>query len=127
MDDEKKYLKLNDIEAYKTAFKLSNYIWDLVIKWNHFERDTIGKQFTRSIDSVSANISEGFGRYFKKDKILFYRIARGSVYESLDWNEKSKIRNLLTKEEYEHIFFELEKLPKQINELIKYTNTKLSI
>jgi four helix bundle protein len=127
MDDEKKYLKLNDIEAYKTAFKLSNYIWDLVIKWNHFERDTVGKQFTRSIDSVSANISEGFGRYFKKDKILFYRIARGSVYESLDWNEKSKIRNLLTKEEYEHIFFELEKLPKQINELIKYTNTKLSI
>ncbi len=127
MDDEKKYLKLNDIEAYKTAFKLSNYVWELVIKWNHFERDTVGKQFTRSIDSVSANISEGFGRYFKKDKILFYRIARGSVYESLDWNEKSKIRNLLTKEEYEHIFFELEKLPKQINELIKYTNTKLSI
>jgi four helix bundle protein len=127
MDDEKKYLKLNDIEAYKSAFKLSNYVWELVIKWNHFERDTVGKQFTRSIDSVSANISEGFGRYFKKDKILFYRIARGSVYESLDWNEKSKIRNLLTKEEYEHIFFELEKLPKQINELIKYTNTKLSI
>jgi four helix bundle protein len=127
MNDGKKYLKLNDIEAYKTAFKLSNYVWDIVINWNHFEKDTVGKQFARAIDSDSANISEGFGRYFKKDKILFYRFARGSVFESLDWNEKSKIRNLLTKEEYDHILGELQKLPKQINELIKYTNTKLLI
>ncbi len=126
MEDEKKYLKLNDIEAYKTAFRLSNYVWEIIIKWNYFERDTVGKQFVRAVDSISANISEGFGRYFKKDKILFYRIAKGSVFESLDWNEKSKVRTLITKEEYDKIFRELQKLPKQINELVSYTNTKLS-
>ena len=100
MNEEKKYLKLNDIESYKSAFKLSNYVWEIVIKWNFFEKDTIGKQFTRAVDSISANISEGFGRYFKKDKILFYRYAKGSVFESLDWNEKSKVRNLITTEKY---------------------------
>jgi four helix bundle protein len=125
MNEEKKYLKLNDIESYKSAFKLSNYVWEIVIKWNFFEKDTIGKQFARAVDSISANISEGFGRYFKKDKILFYRYAKGSVFESLDWNEKSKVRNLITTEQYNHIFSELQKLPKQINELINYTNTKL--
>lgn len=126
MAEEKKYLRLNDIESYKTAFKLSNYVWEIVIKWNFFEKDTVGKQFTRAVDSISANISEGFGRYFKKDKILFYRFAKGSVFESLDWNEKSKVRNLITKEQYNYILSELQKLPKQINELISYTNSKLT-
>ncbi|NJD22103.1 MAG: four helix bundle protein [Melioribacter sp.] len=126
MNEEKKYLKLNDIESYKTGFKLSNYIWDIVIKWNFFDKDTVGKQFTRAIDSISANISEGFGRYYKKDKILFYRYAKGSVFESLDWNEKSKARNLITMEQYNYIFSVLQKLPKQINELISYTNIKLT-
>lgn len=33
---EKKYLQLNDISAYKAAFNLSNYVWDIVIKWDYF-------------------------------------------------------------------------------------------
>ncbi|MCP2042923.1 hypothetical protein L1278_000946 [Pontibacter sp. HSC-36F09] len=36
--EEKKYLKLNDIEAYKISFALSNHIWDLVINWSHFHK-----------------------------------------------------------------------------------------
>ena len=74
-----KYLKLNDIEAYKISFTLSNYIWDIIIKWSVFERRTIGSQFANSIDSISANIAEGFGRYSKKDKVRFYRISFGSM------------------------------------------------
>lgn len=125
MENEKKYLRLNDITAYKTAFHLSNRVWDIVITWAHFEKDTIGKQFARSIDSISANIAEGFGRFGKKEKIQFYRYAKGSLMESLDWNEKAKIRKLITEETYQIFFSELEKLPKLINTLIKYTNDKL--
>ncbi len=121
----KKYLKLNDIEAYKIAFQVSNYVWDIVSKWKIFDKDTVGKQFTRAIDSISANLAEGFGRYSKKDKIHFYRIASGSRYEAIDWNEKSKLRNLINDEEYQHIFNELQKLPKAINSLIKFTDDKL--
>lgn len=47
--------------------------------------------------------------------------------ESFDWNEKSKIRNLLKDEEYNHIFSELNKLPKELHYLIKYTNEKLAV
>lgn len=124
--ENKKYLKLNDIEAYKTAFNLSNYVWDLVIKWGHFPKITLGQQFVRAVDSISGNIAEGFGRYSKKDKIRFYRISYGSLFESLDENEKAKERKLLKKEEYEHIFSELQKLPKSIHHLINYTQNKLS-
>lgn len=122
-----KYLKLNDIEAYRIAFALSNYIWNIVIKWDYFPKSTIGSQFTDAVDSISANIAEGFGRYNKKDKIRFYRISFGSMYESLDWNEKAKVRKLLSDDEYNHIYVELKKLPKAINSLINYTNNKLKI
>ena len=122
----KKYLKLNDIDAYKIAFNLSNYVWDLVLKWDRLGLDTVGKQFVRSVDSISANIAEGFGRYSKKDKIKFFRISFGSMYESLDWNEKALKRNLVTKYDYEYIYSELQKLPKLIHQLINFTNEKLT-
>lgn len=126
-NEPKKFLKLNDIEAYKIAFNLSNYIWEIVITWDIFAKKTIGEQYVDAVDSISANIAEGFGRYSKKDKIRFYRISFGSVFESLDWNQKSIVRNLLTKDHYNYIFNELQKLPKSINSLISFTNNKLQI
>ena len=121
------YLTLNDISAYKLAFGLSNYLWDIVVKWDGFAKFTVGKQFTEAVDSVSANIAEGFGRYFKKDKINFYRYSKGSVSESTDWNNKSTIRQSLTQNQYDHIKKELDVLPREINNLIKFTDQKLNI
>lgn len=125
--EQKKYLKLNDIEAYKLSFHLSNHVWNVIINWSRVGQNTVGEQFIRATDSISANIAEGFGRYGKKDKIKFYRIAYASMTECLDWNEKARVRKLITKEEYDFIFSELQKLPKSINSLIKFTNEKLTI
>ena len=124
--NEKKHYQLNDLEVYKASFNLSNYVWDRVEQWNHFAKQAVGIQYVTAIDSISANIAEGFGRHGKRDKINFYRYARGSVYECLNWNEKCKVRKLLTQEEYEHIFAVLQKLPKMVNSLIKLTNDNLS-
>lgn len=123
----KKYLELKDIGAYRIAFDLSNFVWDIVIKWNYFAKDTVGKQLVKAMDSISANIAEGFGRYFKKDKINFYRYSYGSIDESLDWIEKVNRRNLLKEDEYKHIAEELKRLPKEINSLIKFTNEHLAM
>ena len=125
MAEQKKFLKLSDIESYRIAFHLSNYVWDVVARWEIFEKRSIGEQFVRAIDSISANIAEGFGRYNKKDKIKFYRYSQGSMLESLDWNQKAKVRNLLSEKDYDFIFNELQKLPKAINSLIMFTNQKL--
>ncbi|MFC1615362.1 four helix bundle protein [Patescibacteria group bacterium] len=119
---QNKFLQLNDIDVYKISFNLSNYVWDVVIGWDYFAKDTLGKQFARAIDSISANIAEGFGRYSKKDKIKFYRYSSGSIKECLDWNEKARVRKLLTDEQYQDIFSQLTLLPKLTNQLIKYTN-----
>jgi len=124
---EKKFLELNDVGAYKIAFGLSNYVWNIVNKWDIFAKKTIGGQFIRAVDSISANIAEGFGRYYKKDKIHFYRISYGSLEESLNWNEKANKRKLLKEEEYNYILTELKKLPREINSLIQFTNQRLTI
>jgi four helix bundle protein len=97
------YLKLNDMKSYKVAFDLSNYIWDVAVKMDYCAKNTIGKQFTKVVDSISANIVEGFGRYEKKDKIKFYRNSKGSLKESLDGNEKCMKRGLTSTEEYNYM------------------------
>jgi four helix bundle protein len=122
-----KYLTLNDINSYRISFNLSNHVWEVIANWEKFEKYTVGNQWVRAIDSISANIAEGFGRYGKKDKISFYRIARASVYESLDWLEKSKNRNLINIKEYKYTFGILKALPKEINSLIKFTNNNLTV
>ncbi len=122
---EKRYLQLNDLTSYKSVFEFGNNVWDVVIKWDYFAKDTIGKQFVNATDSISANIAEGFGRYHKKDKVKFYYYSLGLVKECTDWCNKAKIRNLLSDDLYVKISEILERLPREIHQLIKFTNEKL--
>lgn len=122
---EKKYLKLNDIDAYKRALELSQYVWEVVGAWDWFAKKTVGSQYVTAVDSISATIAEGFGRYFKKDKVLFYHYSLGSVTESLDWTQKAWKRRFLSEEQYSHILGGLQELPKEIRQLINFTFKKL--
>lgn len=121
----KKYLQLNDLDCYKRSFHLSNFVWKKIILWDSFSRNAMGLQYVRAVDSISPNITEGFGRYKKKDKIKFFYYSQGSLKESLDWNEKAKIRSLLKRADNDFTFSELQLLPKEINSLILNTNFKL--
>ena len=70
-----KYLKLNDIDAYKKSLKLSNYVWSIVMKWEWFEKKTVGMQFVEAVDSISALIAEGFGRFLQDGERIGYRVS----------------------------------------------------
>jgi len=119
---EKKYLELEEISAYKMAAAFSDELWKIISDWDWFNKSSLGIQFIKSVDSIAANIAEGFGRYHKKDKMKFYYNARGSVYESIHWCEKAFKRKLITTDEYNRIQQKLKQLPKEINTLIKLTN-----
>lgn len=122
---KKKYLLLWDIACYKLALELSQYVWGIVTTWDYFAKQALGMQYVRAVDSISASIAEGFGRYFRKDKTLFYRYSLGSVTESLDWTQKTWKRKLLTKDQYQHILHELQHLPREIYHLVNFTLKKL--
>ena len=84
--------RLDDIPAYKIAAPLGDYVWNIVIEWDIFLKKTIGGQLVRVIDSVAANIAEGYGRHFKRDKIKFFYYARGSVVEATFWVKRAYLR-----------------------------------
>jgi four helix bundle protein len=121
----KSYLSIDKIEAYNKALTFSNLLWDEVIRFDYFEKNSVGLQLVRAADSVSANIAEGFGRYHKKDKIKFYQYAKGSALECYDWLLKCKHRKLLNDSQLQSYIETVQNLPKSINYLIKYTNDNL--
>ena len=45
---------------------------------------SLSDQLKRSSRSVGNNIAEGYGRFHFQENILFCRIARGSLFETLD-------------------------------------------
>ena len=111
--------RLEELEVYNLAETFSNDIWQIVIQWDYFAKDTVGKQLTRSADSIGANIAEGFGRYhFKEDKNFCY-FSRGSILETKSWLNKAKTRNLITEELFSAFIHQLETIHIKLNIYIK--------
>ncbi|HRG07160.1 MAG TPA: four helix bundle protein, partial [Cyclobacteriaceae bacterium] len=95
-------------------------VWNLVDTWKYFEKDTIGKQLVKSADSISANLSEGLGRYHFKETRNFSYFARGSLFETKTWLTKAFNRNLIEEQQFNSLTNELDLLGKRIN---AYINT----
>ncbi len=112
---------LENLEVYQISMVISQKIWDLVKPWHFFEKDTIGKQLVRSADSVTANISEGYGRFHFKEAKNFFFIARGSLFETKSWIQKAYDRKLIEDEEFKDLERMVTKLTVKLNNLIKVT------
>ena len=88
-----------DLQVLQLAEKLADMIWDIIISWSYFEKDTLGKQIIRSVDSIGANIAEGAGRHNYQDNQRFVKIARGSLHETKYWLKRAYSRKLMTNEQ----------------------------
>ena len=78
-------MELEDLEVYQEANIIADEIWNIVLTWDYFQKDTIGKQIVKLSDSIGANIFEGYGRYFHKENLQFCYYARGSLFETKTW------------------------------------------
>ncbi|HPA35783.1 MAG TPA: four helix bundle protein [Chitinophagales bacterium] len=110
---------LDDLEVHRLAKEFSNEIWEIVLLFNYFEKDTVGKQLCRSADSISSNIAEGYGRYFYKENKQFCYYARGSIFETKDWITKLKDRKIISEERFSGLDNKLNTLGKMLNSYIK--------
>jgi four helix bundle protein len=117
---------LEDLDIYNLSQKFSDRIWFIVMQWDKFAQFGFGKQITNSADSISANIAEGYGRYFIKENINFCFYSRGSVLETKNWLVKASSRNLITNEEYGSLISELEIIHKKLNGYIKVLKANLT-
>lgn len=86
--ESKNYIQLKDMKVYQLARQLSSKAWEVYSKMSFEQKKIIGDQFITSIDSVGANIAEGYGRFHYLDKARFYYNSRGSLFESTEhWLE----------------------------------------
>jgi four helix bundle protein len=64
-------LTLEELDVYTMSMEIANSIFSQVEKWEYFYQRTIGVQLVSAADSIAANISEGWGRYYYKENRVF--------------------------------------------------------
>ena len=87
--------RFRGLAAYRLSAELSDELHLIVSGWDHFNRDSLGRQLIRAIDSVGANIAESAGRWHWNEKRQFLVFARGSLYEAEHWTARAAGRRLL--------------------------------
>ncbi len=112
-------MELEELRVYNKSMEVAEIVWDYVSKWDYFSKDTVGKQLVRSVDSVSANLSEGFGRFHYKENKQFCYNSRGSLYESKTWIKKAQTRKLIDEETSEKLLSDLSDISVKLNNYIK--------
>jgi four helix bundle protein len=112
-------MKLEDLKLYQECLDFEQEIWNIVNEWEGFNKDTIGKPFLQSADSISGNIASGYGRYNFKDKKHYCYISRGYLLKTKGWVIKSKERELLGEDKTEELIEFIEKIHRMLNAYIR--------
>lgn len=117
-------MRLDELNVFKISMVIGDRIWGIVYNWKYFERQTIGFQLTRAVDSIAANLSEGYGRFSFKENKQFCYYSRGSLYETVVWLKKARSRDLIKETEYKEIVSDLKDLSVKLNNYIKSLGKK---
>ena len=116
--------RLEDLEVYRLAEQLSDYVWDVVSAWDGFAKRTVGTQLVDATDSIAANIAEGHGRFHYADNRRFCFYARGSYEETRSWLRRATRRKLLKPEQIERIRSLVQPLGPKLNAYINSIGRK---
>jgi four helix bundle protein len=117
-------MKLNELEVYRIAMGIGDKVWEIVDNWNYFAKKTVGEQLVRAVDSIAANLSEGYGRFSYKENKNFCYYSRGSLMETKTWLIKAKSRKLIKNKEFDEFISTLEILHRKLNSYIRSIGIK---
>lgn len=117
-----KFIRLEDLEVYRLAKRMSGLAWKIYecLCWE--DKKVMGYQFIQAVDSVGANLAEGYKRYHRLDKIRFYYNSRGSLAEaSIHWLELLFERRKISIEQKLEIKNISQELERKLENFIKST------
>jgi four helix bundle protein len=87
--------------GYRKALFFYELVWQDSEKLVRDRRDrAIAEQLVRSVGSVSANVEEGHGRGYGKQRNWFFTVSIGSARESKGWYWRA--RHLVSTEVLDH-------------------------
>src|SRR3990172_2095230 len=107
--------ELEDLKILQNAENIADSVWKRVVQWEQFAKDVVGKQITRAVDSVGANIAESYGRFNYGEKLQFLYYSRGSLFETKYWLNRALVRELMKPEEVKEYAARLSDVARQLN------------
>lgn len=116
------------LDAWKKARLVKLFFYKEVIpKLTIEEKFNLNSQIRRAAISVTANISEGYGRYHYQEGIQFYRVARGSLYELKDHLTSCYDLGFISKDLLQKGFILIEDAKRTLNGYIKFVESRKKI
>ncbi len=116
-----------ELQCWQAARELRIFVKDSVVKnIPQIEKFDLISQIKRSSRSVGNNIAEGFGRFNYQENIQFCRIARGSLFETLDHCFVALEEDYITEEVVSNYRNIHNKTLKILNGYIKYLQQRKS-
>ena len=109
------YIKLGDLKVYRLTVTWANECWKLYEKFDWHDQKIIGDQFITAVDSVGANIAEGYGRFHYLDRIKFYYNARASLFETKHWLLTMHNRKKIPVEQFNSLLHQAEEIHLVLN------------
>jgi len=109
-----------DLQVYQKALDFSVAIIDVIEDMETPRRHyRLIEQLEASCTSVALNISEGKGRFSRKEFRHFLYIARGSLYETITMLQIFLRKSWLKKVAYTKLYSKAEEINKMLSGLIK--------
>jgi four helix bundle protein len=113
-----------DLRVYRSAEKLADAVWNVVVTWDAFAKATVGEQLVDAADSVGANIAEGAGRGSYRENRRFVRIARGSLNEVKHFLRRAYCRKLMEEQQVATLKPILDELAPTLNAYLQSIGTR---
>jgi four helix bundle protein len=120
-------MRLEDLRIYQLAMDIGERVWEIVIRWDYFAKDTVGRQLVKATDSMAANLSEGYGRFHYKENKQFCYYCRGSQHEALTWLRKAHKRGLLAPKDFRPLVEDMDIFAFSLNNYINSIGKKRNI
>jgi len=116
-----------DLKVWKDSRVFVKEIYIIVNNFPAKENYGLISQITRAAVSIMSNIAEGFARETNKEFIRFLIMARGSTAEVQSDLFIALDLKYINQKEFQSTYYQVEKLGKQINGLIKYLKANSEI
>ena len=115
-----KHRSYKNLKVWQKADTLFFEICDEIKSWPYNTiTQELTKQLFRAAGSVSANITEGYGRGTKKEFKHFLHIARGSAVEIDNWLSKAHGLKLISPEKYADYEGKINEIVKMLNSFMR--------
>ena len=115
-------MSVENLRIYREATEIAAEVSRWVSSWPRFDQWSLGMQIVRSAESISSNISEGYGRFGTGEMLQFLMIADASLQECKNQIGHALARKLIGEDDAKALKKRLSSLSISI---VEFCNAKL--